>query len=155
MRNFEKTNNHLPAISTASLPDIVFMLLFFFMTVTTIKSEELLVENKLPQATETEKLNKRDRVIEIYVGKSKNSKGESSTDSFQIQMESNIVNLDEVPHVALKQLVQMPENLQNAAIVSLKADKTVTMGVINDLKEKLREVNLLKINYTVIEGDVF
>lgn len=155
MRNFEKTNNQLPAISTASLPDIVFMLLFFFMTVTTIKTEELLVENKLPQATETEKLVKRDRVIEIYVGKSKSNERESSTDSFQIQMESNIVNLNEVPHVALKQLTQMSEHVQKAAIVSLKADKAVTMGVINDLKEKLREVNLLKINYTVIQGDVF
>ncbi|NKI30682.1 ExbD/TolR family protein [Croceivirga thetidis] len=151
MGNFRNRNRNNPAISTASLPDIVFMLLFFFMTVTTIKNEELLVENSLPMANETEKLSKKDRVIEIFVGKVKNSK----VDYFQIQMGTQIVNIDELNHAALIALSEIPEELHKVAIVSLKADKKVNMGLINDIKEQLREINLLKINYTVVDGNVF
>ena len=145
----------MPAISTASLPDIVFMLLFFFMTVTTIKNQDLLVENQLPKANETEKLTKKDRIIEIYVGQEKNGEHVSDEEGFKIQMEDHFVHLDELGHAALKQLAAMPEHLQNVAMVSIKADEKVTMGLINDIKEVLRQVNLLKINYTVVDGDVF
>ena len=65
----KKKEGDLPAVSTASLPDIVFMLLFFFMTVTTMKDSSLLVENQLPNANQIKKLEKKDRVIYIYVGK--------------------------------------------------------------------------------------
>ena len=56
----KKKDGDLPAVSTASLPDIVFMLLFFFMTVTTMKDSTLMVDNTLPNATEVKKLEKKD-----------------------------------------------------------------------------------------------
>ena len=52
----KKKDGDVPAVSTASLPDIVFMLLFFFMTVTTMKDSTLLVDNELPNASEIKKL---------------------------------------------------------------------------------------------------
>ena len=64
-----KKDGDLPAVSTASLPDIVFMLLFFFMTVTVMKDSSLMVDNVLPNASEVKKLEKKDRVLYIYVGK--------------------------------------------------------------------------------------
>lgn len=155
MKNFRKKVHSVPVISTASLPDIVFILLFFFMTVTTIKSEELLVENKLPQAHETEKLTKKDRVIEIFVGKLKEENPRQHKGNFAIQIESKLIKIDEIGHCALRQLAEMPTHLRKVAIVSLKADEEVNMGLINSIKEELRQVNLLKINYTVVEGNVF
>ena len=65
----KKKDSGLPQVNTASLPDIVFMLLFFFMTVTVMKDSTIKVENVLPNASETKKLEKKDRVIYIYVGK--------------------------------------------------------------------------------------
>ena len=65
----KKKSGELPPVSTASLPDIVFMLLFFFMTVTVMKDSSLKVVNVLPNASEIKKLEKKDRVIYIYVGK--------------------------------------------------------------------------------------
>lgn len=50
-------------VSTASLPDIVFMLLFFFMTVKVMKDDALKVENVLPNATEIKKMESKDRVL--------------------------------------------------------------------------------------------
>ena len=58
----KKKSGALPAISTASLPDIVFMLLFFFMTATTMKDSDLKIENKLPKADQTAKLHKKQYV---------------------------------------------------------------------------------------------
>ena len=64
----KKKSGDLPAISTASLPDIVFMLLFFFMVVTVLRDSNLLVQNTLPKADQLEKL-KKDRSVYIYAGK--------------------------------------------------------------------------------------
>ncbi|PKP36542.1 MAG: biopolymer transporter ExbD, partial [Bacteroidetes bacterium HGW-Bacteroidetes-15] len=69
MAKFErKGKNSMPAISTASLPDIVFMLLFFFMVSTTLRETEMLVRVKLPEASEVVKLEKKSLVSYIYVG---------------------------------------------------------------------------------------
>ena len=55
----KKGNKGLPPISTASLPDVIFMILFFFMVSTTMRDQELLVRYKLPEATEVQKLEKK------------------------------------------------------------------------------------------------
>ncbi|MDC6387474.1 biopolymer transporter ExbD [Maribacter sp. PR1] len=153
--SFRSVNRNLPAISTASLPDIVFILLFFFMTVTTIKEQNLMVENTLPKATETEKLDKRDRIIEIFVGNSTNTHLSMMGSGTRIQMNNRFVAIEEVGDYALQALYQMPEHLRKVATVSIKADVAVKMGIIEDLKKELRLVNLLKINYTTFEGNVF
>jgi len=64
----KKKGNELPPVSTASLPDIVFMLLFFFMVVTVMRDTELKVEQNLPKANQIEKL-KKDRSVFIFAGK--------------------------------------------------------------------------------------
>ena len=65
----KKKSGDTPPISTASLPDIIFMLLFFFMTVTESKDSDLMVQNKLPVADQVQKLDKKDPVVYVYAGK--------------------------------------------------------------------------------------
>ena len=64
----KKGNKSLPPISTASLPDVIFMILFFFMVSTTMRDQELLVRYKLPEATEVQKLEKKSLVSYIHIG---------------------------------------------------------------------------------------
>lgn len=153
--NKNRSGRSLPPVSTASLPDIVFILLFFFMTVTVMRNQNLLVENTLPTATETEKLDKKDRIIEIYVGKPTKDGNANLGEEPRIQMDNKFITVDEVGDYALQALTLMPEHLRSVATVSIKADVGVKMGIIEDLKNKLRLVNLLKINYTTNEGAVF
>lgn len=155
IRNSKKSKGQLPQISTASLPDIVFILLFFFMTVTVMKNKNLLVENTLPSATEIEKLDKQDRIIEIIVGSPTKQYASIVGVQPKIQLNGNFAQVDEVGSYVLSKLAQMPEQLRNVAIVSLKIDKNVNMGIVTDIKQQLREVNALKINYTTLEGDTF
>ena len=75
MSKFKKKKKGVPAVNTAALPDIVFMLLFFFMVITTIRDTSLKIENsKLPSATEVKKLEHKSLVSTIYVGKAKDPK---------------------------------------------------------------------------------
>ncbi|TNF77276.1 MAG: biopolymer transporter ExbD [Bacteroidetes bacterium] len=151
----KKKDGDLPAVSTASLPDIVFMLLFFFMTVTTMKDSSLLVENTLPNASETKKLEKKDRVIYIYVGRPTSQYQKVFGSEPKIQLNDKFANVSEVGDYILQERAKKPQELQNVLTTSLKVDKNANMGLISDIKQELRKVNALKVNYTTYEGDAF
>jgi len=151
----KKKDGDLPAVSTASLPDIVFMLLFFFMTVTTMKDSSLMVENTLPNATEEKKLEKKDRVIYIYVGKPTQEYQKVFGSEPKIQLNDKFANVDEVGTFILAERAKKPQELQNVLTTALKVDKNANMGLITDIKQELRKVNALKVNYTTYEGDAF
>ncbi len=151
----KKKDGDLPAVSTASLPDIVFMLLFFFMTVTTMKDSSLLVENTLPNASETKKLEKKDRVIYIYVGKPTQEYAKVFGTEPKIQLNDKFASVEEVGSYILAERAKKPQELQNVLTTALKVDKNANMGLIADIKQELRKVNALKVNYTTYEGDAF
>lgn len=151
----KKKDGDLPAVSTASLPDIVFMLLFFFMTVTTMKDSSLMVENTLPNASETKKLEKKDRVIYIYVGKPTSQYQKVFGSEPKIQLNDKFASVGEVGDFILQERAKKPQELQNVLTTALKVDKNANMGLISDIKQELRKVNALKVNYTTYEGDAF
>ena len=92
----KKKSSELPAISTASLPDIVFMLLFFFMVATVMRENTLMVENKLPYADQVEKLEKKDLVMYIYAGKpSERYRGTYGTEA-RIQLNDKFADVSEI-----------------------------------------------------------
>jgi len=151
----KKKDGDLPAVSTASLPDIVFMLLFFFMTVTTMKDSSLLVQNTLPNASEIKKLEKKDRVIYIYVGKPTKEYQSVYGSEPKIQLNDKFANVDEVGSYILAERAKKPQELQNVLTTALKVDKEANMGLLSDIKQELRKVNALKVNYTTYEGNAF
>ncbi|AZQ59136.1 biopolymer transporter ExbD [Maribacter sp. MJ134] len=151
----KKKDGDVPAVSTASLPDIVFMLLFFFMTVTVMKDSSLKVENVLPNASEIKKLEKKDRVIYIYVGKPTKEYERVFGTEPKIQLNDKFANPSEVGDYILMERAKKAQELQNVLTTSLKVDKNANMGLISDIKQELRKVNALKVNYTTYEGDAF
>lgn len=151
----KKKDGDLPAVSTASLPDIVFMLLFFFMTVTTMKDSSLLVQNTLPNASEVKKLEKKDRVIYIYVGKPIKEYQKVFGTEPKIQLNDKFADVSEVGSYILAERAKKPQELQNVLTTALKVDKDANMGLISDIKQELRKVNALKVNYTTYEGNAF
>jgi biopolymer transport protein ExbD len=151
----KKKDGDLPAVSTASLPDIVFMLLFFFMTVTTMKDSSLLVQNTLPNASEIKKLEKKDRIIYIYVGKPTQEYQKVFGTEPKIQLNDKFADVNEVGTYILAERAKKPQELQNVLTTALKVDKEANMGLISDIKQELRKVNALKVNYTTYEGDAF
>ena len=151
----KKKSGELPPVSTASLPDIVFMLLFFFMTVTVMKDSSLKVENVLPNANEVKKLEKKDRVIYIYVGKPTQEYQKVFGTEPKIQLNDKFASPSEVGDYILAERAKKSQELQNVLTTALKVDKNANMGLISDIKQELRKVNALKVNYTTYEGDAF
>ena len=151
----KKKSGELPPVSTASLPDIVFMLLFFFMTVTVMKDSSLKVVNVLPNANEIKKLEKKDRVIYIYVGQPTLEYQKVFGSEPKIQLNDKFANPSDVGDYILAERAKKSQELQNVLTTSLKVDKNANMGLISDIKQELRKVNALKVNYTTYEGDAF
>ena len=149
----KKKNDEQAAINTASLPDIVFMLLFFFMVATVMRDNTLMVDNKLPAADQIQKLDKKDRVIYIYAGKPSARYESKYGDQPRIQLNDKFSVVSDVGAYVLAERATKREELQNVLTTALKVDGETNMGVISDIKQELRKVNALKINYTTRVGD--
>ena len=149
MSKFRKKKKGMPAISTASLPDIVFMLLFFFMVTTVMRETELkIMKPKLPKATEVKKLERKSLVSYIYVGKVKGQGGD------KIQLNDRISNVKDVKYFIFAERDTHSEDEIPLLTTSIKADINSSVGTITDIKEELRNVNALKINYSTLTGDI-
>ncbi|MGB7841566.1 MAG: biopolymer transporter ExbD [Salinimicrobium sp.] len=148
----KKQSSDLPAINTASLPDIVFMLLFFFMVATTMRETTLKVQNTLPYADQVEKLDKKDLVMYIYAGKpSSRYQGSFGTES-RIQLNDNFADVSEIQQFIYSERQTKREELVPFLTTSLKVDKETNMGLVSDIKMELRKADALKINYTTRKG---
>lgn len=153
MAKFRKDGGKkLPAVSTASLPDIIFMLLFFFMTTTSMKEVTLMVDQKVPQATELQKLEKKSLVKYIYIGTPKKEYKKAFGVESRIQLDDAFArNPEEVQSYIATKRAAMKEDDQAFMIVSLKVDKDTKMGIVTDVKQALRNAYALKINYTATQ----
>ncbi|HDP55359.1 MAG TPA: biopolymer transporter ExbD [Bacteroidetes bacterium] len=144
----KKGGKGTPGISTASLPDIVFMLLFFFMVSTTMRETEMLVSVKLPEATEVVKLEKKSLVSYIYIGSpARQYQGIFGTDS-RIQLNDTFKTLVDIRDFITSERDALSEADRTMLTVSIKADENTRMGIITDVKQELRKASALKINYS-------
>ena len=134
-----------PAISTASLPDIIFMLLFFFMVTTTMRETTMYVKVLQPYATEVQKLEKKSLVSYIYIGQPTNKK--LGTES-RIQLNDMFATVDDIPDFVITERDARDEVDRKMITTSLKVDKETKMGVVTDVKQELRLAGAFKINYS-------
>ena len=139
------------AINTASLPDIVFMLLFFFMVTTVMKETEYKVKITVPGATEVNKLEKKSLVSYIYIGPPVNAKFFGTEP--RIQLNDQFANVGDIRDFISSERDKMDENEQKLMTVSLKIDDNTKMGIVTDVKLALRKANALKINYSAKKVD--
>lgn len=144
----KKQGNAQPAISTASLPDIVFMLLFFFMVVTKMRDTELMVKVNTPLASELTKLEKKTLVNFIFIGRPTDAWAVKMGTKPRIQLGDKFSTTDDIPLFLAKHRETVPESQRNSIISSLKIDNDVTMGIVGDVKTSLRKAGQIKINYS-------
>jgi biopolymer transport protein ExbD len=148
----KKSGGGTPGISTASLPDIVFMLLFFFMVVTVLRQNTPLIENVLPTADEVEKLDKKDLVMYIYAGKPLPRYQEQFGTEARIQLNDKFAEVSDVQAFIEAERASKREELIPFLTTSLKVDGETNMGLVSDIKQELRHVGAYRVNYTTREG---
>ena len=128
----EKVNPAVtPGINTASLPDIVFMLLFFFMVSTTMRETELKVTVSVPEATELTKLKKKSLVSYIYVGEPKRTYQKFFGSEPRIQLNDAFKQVKDIPDYIAAEREARDENERPFMTTSLKIDEDVTNGYRN------------------------
>ena len=143
-----KKGKEKPKISTASLPDIIFMLLFFFMVVTVLRDSELKLIVNTPEASELTKLERKSLVHTIYIGKPVKKYQEMYGTRPRIQLNDKISNENQIPLFIEEHKRKVPEKQRGGITTSLRIDGQVTMGVVTDVKLALRKTGQLKVNYS-------
>ena len=141
----------MPAINTASLPDIIFMLLFFFMSVTSLKEVTYKVKITPPGATELVKLEKKSLVRYIYVGTPTEEFRKAFGSETRIQLDDAFADVGQLEDYIVRERSAMKEDEQNLMTISIKADQDTRMGVIADIKQALRRAYALKISYAAVQ----
>jgi biopolymer transport protein ExbD len=149
----EEGKKEIPKVSTASLPDIIFMLIFFFMVSTTMRETQMLVQNKIPGATEVKKLERKDLVSYIYIGKPKQQFQNLYGTEPRIQLNDAFAKVDDIRNYIVTERNKLDESERPKMTTSLKVDGDTKMGIVSDVKKALRQASALKINYSAREVD--
>ena len=137
----------VPGISSGSLSDIVFMLLFFFMVTTQLRETENKVIVKLPEATEVVKLERKDLSANINIGTPvRHLQSMFGTDA-RIQLNDSFKTTKDIRDFIAAERESMSEADRSFMQVAIKADQDVKMGTITDVKQELRRCSALKIMY--------
>jgi len=144
-----------PGISTASLPDIVFMLLFFFMVTTVMREVSLKVKISPPKATEITKLQRKSLVAYIYIGSPTKQFIRQLGSEPRIQLDDAFARVDQIPEWVAKVKSETAEVEIPLLTYSLKVDKNTKMGIVTQVKQELRKAEALKINYSTLKGSEF
>lgn len=153
----------VPMLNTASLPDLIFTVLFFFMIVTHMRTTTSKVKYALPQGTELKRLVKKSAVTYIYIGRampettretstvvSPNTSSASSMDvsAYKVQLNNRVGTIDEVASFVANEKKRMNPDDQVKMTVSIKADRSTPMYVINAVKRAVRAGGATRINYS-------
>lgn len=144
-----KSGKETPKISTSSLPDIIFILLFFFMVVTVMRDTSIKVRTTLPSATEIQKMEKKSLVNFMYVGPPINRQEFGTAP--RLQLDDAFAEPEQIGEWVNIIRSGVSEDKKSALIFSLKGDKEVTMGLISDIKQELRKADALKLNYSTMQ----
>lgn len=145
MSKFKKKERVTPAVSTASLPDIVFMLLFFFMVTTVLREQDLLVEQKIPQATQLQKLQNKTLISYIFIGKPKNTELYGSEP--RVQANDALISTREIVQWVNQERDMLAESDRGLITISLKIDRDVKMGPVSDVQTELRNADARRVLY--------
>ncbi len=143
MAHFKKKSaNTKQEVPTSAMPDIVFMLLIFFMVTTVLREVTLQVRVDFTKGENIEKIEQKRLVSYIYIGPEKlpnNQIGDS-----KVQIDDSIVDdVKSIRRLMYDKLIEQPK-----LIVSLRVDQSAEMGLVTDVKQELREAGTLRINYS-------
>jgi len=129
------------------LPDIVFMILFFFMAVTTMRETDVMVKVRIPEATEGKILEKKSLASFIYIGEPLETFQALYGTEPKIQLNDTFKEIGDIQDFIAQEREQLNEADKTKMIVVLKIDRDTKMGIVTDVKQALRRASALKIMY--------
>ncbi|MGE0771762.1 MAG: ExbD/TolR family protein [Cyclobacteriaceae bacterium] len=151
MSKFKKKTQVKQDIPTSSMPDVVFMLLFFFMVTTQLRETSIDVMQRIPQASQLRKLQRKTLVANLYIGEPK--KTEQWGTEPKIQAEDVFIEPKDIILWVNREKDKLAENERDQLTVALKVDSEAKRGIIADIETELRKANARKLLYTTLQKD--
>ncbi len=149
MSKFKKGGKkEMPGITSSSLSDIVFMLLFFFMVTTQMRETENKVKVVTPEASEVVKLDRKDLNSYINIGSPTLAYQQAFGTESRIQLNDSFRTTDDIRDFIAAERESKSEKDRQLMTVSIRADQDVRMGIVTDVKQELRRCSALKIMYS-------
>ena len=143
-----RQSNSVPGLNLASMPDLIFTVLFFFMLVTHMRDVDPKVHYDVPQGTELTKEVGKTGLVYIFIGKPVDAQGRVLSDETRIQMGDRYVTVADIGSEIAKERNRLSEEDRQHLTVTIRADRDTEMGIINDVKQELRKAGALNINYS-------
>lgn len=134
-----KTSQSVP---TSAMPDVVFMLLIFFMVTTVLREVELKVQLDYTEAENIEKIEQKRLVSYVYIGPERISGSEVGETAVQID-DALVDEMGAIRNIMYDKMIEQPR-----LIVSLRVDNESEFGVVTDVQQELRHAGALRINYS-------
>lgn len=163
MARFNKNGKkEVPEINTGSMSDIIFMFLFFFMVITTMREGEAKVKYTLPSSTEYKKLDKKNFAC-IYIGTPTENNAAKIEGLSAVQLNNKTVtdvnklkeDIKLFAQEAWEEAEKNPDNNvrpENTTFF-MRIDGETPMVAVTQVKNIMREVNALKVQYATTKGD--
>ncbi|MBX2943993.1 MAG: biopolymer transporter ExbD [Cyclobacteriaceae bacterium] len=149
MSKFRKKTKVKQDIPTSSMPDVVFMLLFFFMVTTELRKTAVDVQQRIPQATQLRKLQRKTLVTNLYIGEPK--KSEQYGTEPKIQVDDTFIETGDIILWVNRKKDELPENEREQLTIAMKVDSEAKRGIIADVETELRKANARKILYAALQ----
>lgn len=146
MSKFKKKVKLKQDIPTSSMPDVVFMLLFFFMVTTQLRETSIEVKQEIPTASQLRKLQRKTLVANLYIGEP--LKIEQFGKEPKIQAGDVFIEPSGIAKWVNQEKDKLIEVERDQLTVALKVDKQAKRGIIVDVETELRKANARKILYT-------
>lgn len=148
MGRFKKEGKKgIPELNMGSMSDIIFMFLFFFMVITTMRESSLFVVIQIPKATEVQKLEKKALVSSINIGRPNQNHIKRLGPEPRIQLNDQFAEYTDIIEFVEAEKQRRNELDRTMITWSLKVDEKVKMGIVTDVKQELRKASAFKVNY--------
>ena len=141
----KRREHNVPALNLASLPDLIFTVLFFFMIVTHMRNVTPRVKYQMPQGTELMKTANKGAVLYLFIGEGNGGK------TTLIQVNDQLVEPEQLSVAIEREKMKLPDNLRRELIASVKADRNTPMAVIMQVKQALRKADVARVTYSATQ----
>ena len=147
----DRRRHGVPTLNVASMPDLIFTVLFFFMIVTHMRSDKVKVRLEVPAGSEVKKLTGHPAIINIYIGRQGDKETGRQDNTWLVQLNGDIVSPKEIPARINAIRSKLSPEIAERLTVSFRADRHAPMGLVSDVKQALQQAYALKINYSATE----
>lgn len=148
-----RKRRRVPPLRTAALPDLIFVVLFFFITVTRMREVTLKVRYRVPAGTELTKLTRKSAVTYIYIGPPTQAMQAAAGNGTRIQINDKYADIPSVTDFVAEERKRMSPEDARIMSVSVKADRNTRMGIISDVRQALRQAGALRVSYSAVSEE--